>query len=342
MRFKEFYKKFRIWQVEGPQFVVKDNNAIHQCHCCGNNFNGNFCPVCGQNKDTYRLTWAAFGREALNVWGLGNRSMPYSLWQLMFRSGYFIGDYINGKRQISFPPVKMLVIMGLFSALLQFLFEKPNPILPSADTNDPTFLNLFFNWCNNANQGWAMLIMCSFLIIPTWALFHNAPRHKHHTLPEGFFIQVFMAILMIIIAIFDVLLYDLSWFIGIFFYYVVYRQLFGYKPWSTIWRMALGALTAFMTFFILALMTHAIYEEEIYKNMGIIGVVKYVLIGVLINSIPLIIGHTIDHWHNKTATSNTTNDETAPEETATSQEPTITKKDNEEVKNEENENKDKK
>ncbi len=43
---------------------------------------------------------------------MGNRSLLYSLWQLIWRPGYFISDYINGKRQVSFPPVKMLVVMG--------------------------------------------------------------------------------------------------------------------------------------------------------------------------------------------------------------------------------------
>ena len=53
---------------------------------------------------------------------MGNRSLLYSLWQLIWRPGYFISDYINGKRQVSFPPVKMLVLMGVLSVLIDNLF----------------------------------------------------------------------------------------------------------------------------------------------------------------------------------------------------------------------------
>lgn len=62
-----------------------------------------------------------------------------------------IGDYISGHRQMSYPPLKMLIIVALFLVIIENL--------------------------------------------PEWSLFRYAPRHSYHTLPEGFFIQVFMATL---------------------------------------------------------------------------------------------------------------------------------------------------
>ena len=61
--------------------------------------------------------WGASGGTAcasvMDMWGLGSRSRSvlYSVWQLLFRTGYFISDYISGKRQMSFPPMKMLFIL---------------------------------------------------------------------------------------------------------------------------------------------------------------------------------------------------------------------------------------
>ena len=50
----------------------------------------------------------------MDLWGMGSRSLPYTLWQLLLRPGYLIADYLGGRRQASFPPVKMLVFVALF------------------------------------------------------------------------------------------------------------------------------------------------------------------------------------------------------------------------------------
>jgi len=69
---------------------------------------------------------------------MGNRSLLYSLWQLIWRPGYFISDYINGKRQVSFPPVKMLVLMGVASVLM-------DKITGRAYNSKPTAAGIYIN-----------------------------------------------------------------------------------------------------------------------------------------------------------------------------------------------------
>ena len=61
------------------------------------------------------ITWRSVWQGIMDVWGVGTRSLPYTLWQLLWRPGYLMRDYISGKRQVSFPPVKMLVIVGIFA-----------------------------------------------------------------------------------------------------------------------------------------------------------------------------------------------------------------------------------
>ena len=48
------------------------------------------------------------------LWGLDSRSLTYTLVQLLGRPGYLVREYISGHRLVSFPPVKMLVIVCLF------------------------------------------------------------------------------------------------------------------------------------------------------------------------------------------------------------------------------------
>ena len=60
----------------------------------------------------------ACGRASWTCGAWATRSLPYTLWQLLWRPGYLIRDYISGKRQVSFPPVKMLVVMALLVVLV--------------------------------------------------------------------------------------------------------------------------------------------------------------------------------------------------------------------------------
>lgn len=53
---------------------------------------------------------------------------------------------------------------------------------------------LLVGWIN-AQKSWATLLLQSFYILPTWLVFRYAPGYPHHTLPEGFFLQVFLSVL---------------------------------------------------------------------------------------------------------------------------------------------------
>ena len=63
------------------------------------------------------------------------------------------------------------------------------------------FMNQFMTWAQE-NTAWSMLLFMSVFIPPTWLLFRHAPRYPRHNLPEGFFIQVFMASLSLFIDTF--------------------------------------------------------------------------------------------------------------------------------------------
>ena len=86
--------------------------------------------------------------------------------------------------------------------------------------------------------------MSVLAIIPTWILFRHSPRHTRHTIPEGFFIQVFLSVIQVVINIlvipFAIINSDLTTGIAALFimlYYIItYKQLFGYKLWGTLWR----------------------------------------------------------------------------------------------------------
>ena len=248
MDFKTAYRRFKQWQLDPFEYRAHSQNT-HCCNNCGSEFVGNFCPICSQRQDMGAITWKSVARSIAEVWGLNNRSLVYSLVQLLLRPGYFISDYISGKRQVSFPPVKMLAIIALLGVLVDYLIGSP---ITGVFNNDFDFagdkmllIDNAFEWMNLHPEVMS-LILLSYLIIPIYSIFRFAPRNTRHTLPQGFFIQVFSAVAFLIFNIFDDVtsLHMVIFVLGNVWFYFAYKQLFGYGWWGTLWRLALALVCA--------------------------------------------------------------------------------------------------
>lgn len=292
MRIKERYHRFRAWQKTHRRFSVKDTKT-HHCACCDNEFKGNYCPVCGQAAGVGHITWQSLWKNVTMLWGMDSHSMPYSLWQLLWRPGYFIGEYIDGHRQVSYPPVKMLFVLAVFYVIIrQILGFEPNPV----NTSEDDIFEITINWLKG-NPAWAVMAMTMFFSIPTWFLFRFSPRHSRHTLPEGFFIQLFMASLMLICILLEKILPVFILLIPIY-YYITYRQIFSYNAWGTLWRLALAA--SVWTLFVLLLATIALLFSGSTKNNVEIEVVFVVTIPfIFFIATLLLIGYWISRWTEK-------------------------------------------
>ena len=114
---RERYERFKEWQ-EHPHTYKLTSDEIHHCNNCGHEFTGNFCPICSQKAGMGRIGWSSVHQGIMDIWGLGTRSLLYSVWQLLLRPGHIISDYIDGKRQVSFPPVKMLFIIAVIYSMI--------------------------------------------------------------------------------------------------------------------------------------------------------------------------------------------------------------------------------
>lgn len=244
---KELYRRFRAWQKDPVNFRIK-KTGVHHCPNCGNEFEGNYCPVCRQDVGDGRITWKWVYECVMTVWGMDSRSMPHTLLQLLFRPGYLISDYINGRRQVSYTPVNMLFIVALVYVIIkQLLGAEPSV---SVEENEKAVDAIMYGsrWMSE-HPGWGMMIMTMMLIIPTRYIFRFAPRHTRHTLPEGIIIQVYMSTLMLMVALMVRITPLLVWLIP-FYYYAAYRQLFGYGVWGTLWRTVLCIMAWAIVFFL--------------------------------------------------------------------------------------------
>jgi hypothetical protein len=196
---------------------------------------------------------------------MDSRSFAYTLFQLLTRPGYLVRDYISGRRQVSFPPVKLLVIVSLFTFIIESVFHLENEIL-ALQTNIPRIDNVI-KWFND-NKSWGTLFFQAFYILPTWVVFRFAPRYPCHTLPEGFFLQVFLSTLSLLLTFIDYLdLLLFENFIAAFYFLIAYRQLFGYSWWGTLWRCFVTTLSAILMMTITVIVAFFIFERDtfVYK-----------------------------------------------------------------------------
>jgi len=238
-----YYHRFCRWQHEVPHYVNRHEDTVQHCHNCGTAFADNFCPRCGQRAEVGRVGWDSLKENIVLLWGLDSRSLSYTLFQLLTRPGYLVRDYISGRRQVSFPPVKMLVIVSLFMVIFESVFHLENEVV-SIHFNIPEIDNVI-KWFND-NKSWGTLFYQIFFILPTWVVFRFAPGYPRHTLPEGFFLQVFVSTQSLLLTFLDYLSADFENVVATIFLIITYRQLFGYSWWGTLWRLIITVLTALM------------------------------------------------------------------------------------------------
>lgn len=264
---KERWRRFRAWQ-ENPFDYTNHSEHATRCANCGTEFRDNFCPRCGQKAGTGPIGWNTVKQGILILWGMDTRSLSFTLFQLLLRPGYLVRDYLSGKRQVSFPPVKMLFIVAIANVLASRLHTMLYGSAAEADTfpDAVAFMNRFMTWAQE-NMAWSTLLFMTVFILPTWLLFRRAPRYPRHNLPEGFFLQVFMASLSLFIDMFAQL--TSPWLNSLFpvCYVVTYRQLFGYGWWGTIWRLLFCAAIG-LGLIIMAAMASVVWfnAEEIFSS----------------------------------------------------------------------------
>lgn len=293
-QFREYNQRFRHWQQAVPHYANRHEGTVQHCHNCGNDFDGNFCPICGQRAEVGRVGWYSIKDNVALLWGMDSRSLVYTLLQLLGRPGYLVRDYISGRRLVSFPPVKMLVIACLFLVVFETVFHVENDVVGL--TFNVKEVDDVIAWINS-QKSWATLLVQSFLILPTWLVFRFAPGYPRHTLPEGFFLQVFLSVQALLLSFFGYWSGTVELVLCEVYMYITYRQLFGYGWWSTLWRLVIVVLTqcAVMLVVLIILIYFYSYDSESRADPDTIKAFVFMLaVTVVMTAIMLLVTHLIN------------------------------------------------
>lgn len=254
------WQAFRAWQEQPIHY--KFDESEHVCNNCGNTFTGNYCPVCSQSARDGRISWKAIWQGFGMLWGIDSRSGLFTLWQLLWRPGYLVRDFISGKRQVSYPPVKLLFIVAAVVALVRYFF----PVPAKVSETGYLYVDLAFNWMDSHKTISELLTNC-LMILPTRWMFRNAPLYPNITVPQGFFLQVYMAILSFLFSSIFVEPDAISSILTALYAYITYKQLFGYGYWSTLWRLAVCTVVSLATLLLLAVFGMLISMPELQPGL---------------------------------------------------------------------------
>ena len=261
---RSIIQKVRLWlttldkrQREPTMQTIKTDEQ-HTCANCGTDFVGRFCPQCGLYADNHRVTFKNVVQGFLDIWGFGSRPMLRTIYELFWRPGYMIRDYLHGHQPLYFPPFKMLIIMTLIFAIVSFfrgIETSPGDAFIYGDVfqryGAPAWVISVFEkidvvllWLHR-NPAYSAISAGIFYIIASWLVFL-----RRMSFIEVFISQLYISSQMQIVGTLWVLItgseayYNMPPFavpfaIGIPLLCYDYSQLYDLRLWPTIWRTVL-------------------------------------------------------------------------------------------------------
>lgn len=116
-----YYRLLHQKQIRGKKELPKDQQP-HTCKNCRKTFQGNFCPDCGQTQNTPRFTIRNAFQNILSGFFNIDNGFSRNLLEFLYRPGYMIRDYIDGKRVHYFKPFQSLfVLAALYIMFVQLI-----------------------------------------------------------------------------------------------------------------------------------------------------------------------------------------------------------------------------
>jgi hypothetical protein len=200
--------------------------AVITCKNCTNQFDGNFCPTCGQAAATHKIDLHYFLHDIPHSVLHIDKGFFYTLKRLSTAPGVMLEEYIAGKRVNHFRPIAFVIIMStictIISSMLRQYFLKAEPESMPFFAKYPSLL---------------IFILIPVISLITWACFsrrkYNYWEHLLINTYLGAYLNVFLLLVTIIRVIVHLLNIDISMFLTTIFIMFLFM---------TYYSMAYGAL----------------------------------------------------------------------------------------------------
>lgn len=268
-----WWHQFRTWQ-RTPISVAPLRDEQHVCLNCGDSFDGNFCPRCGQDAKTKRFTLRGAFLHMIDVWGLGTQGMLRTLWHLFWRPGYMILDYLRGRRQSYFSPFKTVFVLAALTFVIAQMLpgemihadkvsvnidrapydEKMGTATATAEklkegmAHGIDNLNYIIQWQED-HYAFSVIIGCLLLTLTSAMFFRRPPTLPNATIVEHFYINVLINCQVLVVSLFylfgryaltGTINFSMPTGVSVIIYTLDYWQVYGHTFWGTLWRSLLS------------------------------------------------------------------------------------------------------
>ena len=236
------------------EFVDTENTCLN----CGTFFIGRFCPQCGLRANRQRMKAKNVVLEFLELWDIELDRIYRTLYEMFWRPGYMMRDYLRGRKPFYFSPFKLIIFTTLFFAIvsaLRGIETDDEDVFIYGDVfqrygGSQFIINLFANvdkmllWLD-ANPAYSTIASGIFYIVASWLVFLRQMKFV-----EVFITQFFISNQMQIVGTLWVLItgseayynvppFAVPFVIGLPLLSYDYAQLYNLRAWAAVWRTIL-------------------------------------------------------------------------------------------------------
>ena len=251
------------------------------CLNCGNAFEGEYCPHCGQKANTKRLRLTETVNNFVGSFVGGDNKFLCTCRDLFIRPGHMIREYMQGKRIGYYNPLQLFVFLLTAYAILSYvlnvsdtIFDDMTTINFETDTQPTKYEYLDFVLKNitkiSSNKLYGNIVLSSFAALSfQWAFRkYRIARPDGQQLPlnltEQFYTQMyhscigmFLSIVMLPLCLikgFDGFLTTVYYIITTIYIIVLYRQLYNIQWWKSVLLNCGGMILTMLIFFIVLML----------------------------------------------------------------------------------------
>ena len=269
-----------------------------KCLNCGNEFEGKFCPECGQKADTGRFTMRFIFENLAAAIISRDGSIWFTLKSLFARPGSMIVDILNGKRKRYFSPFPMLflaltlyILITSFTTgfMIQEAFSESEVALSQeAGPNDSQAVEVYHTIKQIVSFFSNHYTVCFLLTLPLFvvaarACYGRSNRKRYYraeyiiTIVYAMVIVVLFRCLTKVTYLFDHELalslgFALSPLVIIVAFTACFRKMLGFSIVKTAWRSILTVLLYSAMLLFIAFIGAIVFALVVLNNKGEINI----------------------------------------------------------------------
>lgn len=139
---ESIYRAIQIKLIRGRKTESPTLLEVSTCKNCGEVYVGNYCSKCGQTRYTHRFTARNAFQNILSGFFNIDNGFSRNLLEFLYRPGYMIRNYLDGKRVNYFKPFQTLFVLAALYVIAVQLIDPASMRLLKKEETEYTYETL--------------------------------------------------------------------------------------------------------------------------------------------------------------------------------------------------------